>query len=64
MTFQKKEDLIFETVIIPFSKTSDSLSWQIISDANSSRSSPQFGEKNRDVHISILVALRSKLGCG
>nr|CAH7754677.1 unnamed protein product [Callosobruchus chinensis] len=43
----------------------DSLSWQIISPStSSSRSSPQFGEKTRDVRINIFVAPRSKLGCG
>ncbi|KAG5870907.1 hypothetical protein JTB14_035671 [Gonioctena quinquepunctata] len=45
-------------------KKTDSLSWQIISDSTSSRSSPQFVEKNCDVRINIIVAPRSKLGCG
>ncbi|XP_028133149.1 harmonin [Diabrotica virgifera virgifera] len=47
-------------------KKTDILSWQIITDTNScsSRSSPQFIEKNRDVRIQIMVAPRSKLGCG
>nr|XP_023011707.1 harmonin isoform X1 [Leptinotarsa decemlineata]XP_023011708.1 harmonin isoform X1 [Leptinotarsa decemlineata] len=46
-------------------KKTDTLSWQIISDTNSSpRSSPQFVEKNCDVRINIMVSPRSKLGCG
>lgn len=47
-------------------KKTDILSWQIITDINSSssRSSPQFIEKTRDVRINIIVAPRSKLGCG
>ncbi|XP_017772701.1 PREDICTED: harmonin isoform X2 [Nicrophorus vespilloides] len=46
-------------------KHTDPLSWQIISECNSStRSSPQLGEKNQDVMINILVSPRSKLGCG
>ncbi|XP_018570293.1 harmonin isoform X3 [Anoplophora glabripennis] len=46
-------------------KKTDSLSWQIISDNNSSsRSSPQLSEKVHDVRINIMVAPRSKLGCG
>ncbi|CAH1187892.1 unnamed protein product [Phyllotreta striolata] len=47
-------------------KKTDSLSWQIVTDttASSPRSSPQFVEKNRDVRINIMVAPRSKLGCG
>ncbi|KAJ8939761.1 hypothetical protein NQ318_004175, partial [Aromia moschata] len=47
-------------------KRNDALSWQIISDnsSSSSRSSPQLSEKVHDVRISIMVAPRSKLGCG
>ncbi|CAH1174015.1 unnamed protein product [Phaedon cochleariae] len=46
-------------------KKTDILSWQIISDTNSSsRSSPQFVDKNCDIRINIMVAPRSKLGCG
>ncbi|XP_045479127.1 harmonin isoform X2 [Harmonia axyridis] len=44
-------------------KKSDSLSWQIVTDNNSMRSSP-FLEKIHDVRISITVTPRSKLGCG
>ncbi|XP_022912475.2 harmonin isoform X1 [Onthophagus taurus] len=46
-------------------KKTDPLSWQIISDNNSStRSSPQLTEKIHDVRINIMVAPRTKLGCG
>ncbi|XP_019876324.2 harmonin isoform X2 [Aethina tumida] len=46
-------------------KKTDSLSWQIITnDTSSLRSSPQLHEKIHDVRISIMVAPRSKLGCG
>ncbi|KAK9739139.1 PDZ domain [Popillia japonica] len=46
-------------------KKTDPLSWQIITDYNSStRSSPQLSEKIQDVRINIMVAPRTKLGCG
>ncbi|CAH0561329.1 unnamed protein product [Brassicogethes aeneus] len=46
-------------------RKNDSLSWQIITNDNSSlRSSPQLHEKIHDVRINIMVAPRSKLGCG
>ncbi|XP_050307844.1 harmonin isoform X2 [Anthonomus grandis grandis] len=47
-------------------KKTDALSWQIITDCGSSptRGSPQLGEKLNDVRITIVVAPKSKLGCG
>ncbi|GJQ84792.1 hypothetical protein Trydic_g21191 [Trypoxylus dichotomus] len=46
-------------------KRTDPLSWQIITDYNSStRSSPQLSDKIQDVRINIMVAPRTKLGCG
>ncbi|KAF2902793.1 hypothetical protein ILUMI_03387, partial [Ignelater luminosus] len=46
-------------------RCTDPLSWQIISDSTSStRSSPQLGDKIHDVRINIMVAPRTKLGCG
>ncbi|XP_008192662.2 harmonin isoform X1 [Tribolium castaneum] len=45
-------------------KKTDTLSWQIITDNSSLRSSPPLGEKIHDVRINIIVAPRSKLGCG
>ncbi|XP_068906640.1 harmonin isoform X3 [Tenebrio molitor] len=45
-------------------KKTDALSWQIIADNSSLRSSPQLNDKIHDVRINIMVAPRSKLGCG
>ncbi|KAL1509883.1 hypothetical protein ABEB36_004554 [Hypothenemus hampei] len=47
-------------------KKTDGLSWQIISDSGSPTrdGSPQLGEKINDVQINIMVAPKSKLGCG
>ncbi|XP_048516994.1 harmonin isoform X1 [Dendroctonus ponderosae] len=46
-------------------KKTDGLSWQIITDADSPiRESPQLGDKLNDVRVNILVAPKSKLGCG
>ncbi|XP_031338949.1 harmonin [Photinus pyralis] len=43
----------------------DPLTWHIISDGTSStRSSPQLSDKVHDVRISIMIAPRTKLGCG
>ncbi|XP_066145408.1 uncharacterized protein [Euwallacea fornicatus] len=46
-------------------KKNDGLSWQIITDTGSpSRGSPQLSEKHSDVRITVMVAPKSKLGCG
>ncbi|XP_018327371.1 harmonin isoform X2 [Agrilus planipennis] len=46
-------------------KSTDPLTWTVISEGSSStRSSPQLSEKIHDVRISIMVAPRTKLGCG
>ncbi|XP_076274051.1 uncharacterized protein LOC143204978 isoform X1 [Rhynchophorus ferrugineus] len=46
-------------------KKTDALSWQIVTDSSSPiRESPQLGDKLGDVRINIMVAPKSKLGCG
>ncbi|KAJ3659498.1 hypothetical protein Zmor_011183 [Zophobas morio] len=45
-------------------KRTDTLSWQIITDNSSLRSSPPLSEKMQDMRVNIMVAPRSKLGCG
>ncbi|XP_060531155.1 harmonin isoform X2 [Cylas formicarius] len=52
--------------MIPVKEKTDTLSWQIISDAASpaARHSPQLSDKINDVRINVMVAPKSKLGCG
>ncbi|KAF5308257.1 hypothetical protein FQR65_LT06250 [Abscondita terminalis] len=46
-------------------RNSDLLTWHIISDGTSStRSSPQLSDKIHDTQINIMIAPRTKLGCG
>lgn len=46
-------------------KKTDGLSWHIITDPSSPiRESPQLGDKINDVRINIMIAPKSKLGCG
>ncbi|XP_030755760.1 uncharacterized protein LOC115882066 isoform X2 [Sitophilus oryzae] len=46
-------------------RRTDTLSWQIVTESSSPiRESPQLGDKLSDVRINIMVAPKSKLGCG